>query len=126
MCLAGMRRVGEGRNVFTWLDEIRRRPAMFLGETSTPVDVIQTLLCGYYAALSVHGIVEPVPAMTHHFSSWLRLRTSWPMACGWAVAITDHCEGDRALPRFFDFVDEYRKLVPMTLATTKLNERHEP
>lgn len=72
------------------LEEIRLRPGMWLGETA-PLDDIQTLMHGYYAALLVHGIVEPFPAMSSHFSDWLRLETTWSMSCGWAAAIKDHC-----------------------------------
>lgn len=67
--LTGMDTRDEPRNVFDWLDQIRRRPGMFVGESSAPLGIIETLIGGYYAALSVHGMVEPVPAMSNHFEA---------------------------------------------------------
>lgn len=45
---------------------------MYVDEENRPVRRLEALIHGYYTALSVHGIVESVPAMTNHFSTWLR------------------------------------------------------
>jgi hypothetical protein len=112
-------------NVFGWLDEIQRRPGMYLAETSTPLEELQTLVHGYTAALQVHGVVESVPAMVH-FSTWLRHKTTWSTSCGWAHAIAGHTRQDSALATFFTFIAEFRTLVPTTLATVQLSERNQP
>ena len=69
-------------NVFGWLDEIQRRPGMYLGETIRPLEDPQALVGGYTAALHVHGVVENVPSMAH-FSTWLRHETGWSTSRGW-------------------------------------------
>lgn len=113
-------------DVFEWLDRVRKRPGMYVDEKSKPVRLLEGLVHGYYTALWVHGIVEPVPAMNHHFSTWLRRRTGWSMSCGWGVAIEEHTPVGEALSTFFAFVDAYRRLVPTVLSSVTLNERHTP
>jgi len=112
-------------NVFGWLDQIQKRPGMYLGETTRPLEDLQALVQGYTAALHVHGLVESVPSMVH-FSTWLRHKTSWSTACGWAHAITTRAKLDSALATFFSLVAEFRTLVPTTLATVPLSERNQP
>jgi hypothetical protein len=98
---------------------------MYLGETSKPLEDLQTLIGGYYAALSVHGLVEDVPSMAH-FSTWLRLKTGWSMSCGWAYAIAEHSKPDTALAAFFSLVEQFRTLVPAVLSSARLSERNRP
>ena len=114
-----------GRNVFGWLDDIRARPEMYLGSSS--LRELETLVWGYYSALGVHGLVEPVPQMGRPFLAWLHYRTGWSCCAGWASAIEPrHPEADKALAAFFEFVDEYRTLRPTGLCTVSLAARHNP
>ena len=112
-------------NVFGWLDQIQLRPGMYLGETITPLEDLQTLVDGYTEALRVHGLVEGVPSMVH-FSTWLRHKTGWSTSRGWAHAIAGHTQQDLALAAFFSLVAEFRSLVPTTLSTVLLSERNQP
>ncbi len=113
------------RTVFDWLDHIRARPSMYLGNSS--LCELETLVQGYCAALGVHGIIEPVPHMNRHFLTWLHYRTRWSCCLGWAAAIEQrHPEPDKALAAFFALVDEYRKLRPTSLCTVRLAARHNP
>jgi len=112
-------------NVFGWLDEIQQRPGMYLGATSKPLEDLQTLVHGYYSALSVHGLIENVPSMLH-FSTWLYDRTRWSVSCGWAHAIASHSEHQSALGTFFSLISEFRTLRPTTLSFARLSERHQP
>ncbi len=68
---------------------------------------IETLLSGYYSSLHVHGIVEPVPDMAHHFRTWLLCKTRWGTSAGWAHAIEKHSHRRDHLAEFFDFVDQF-------------------
>src|SRR5437879_1940778 len=94
------------RNVFDWLDNHRARPPMYLRDGC--LRDLESLVWGYYSALSMHGIVEEVPAMNRHFLSWLHYRTGWSCcSCGWAHALGSlHPAHDAALAAFFRFVDE--------------------
>lgn len=88
---------------------------------------LQSLIWGYYTALGVHGIVEDVPQMDHHFTLWLLYRTEWSTCCGWAEAIKQrHKDPKKAFAAFFAFVDEFQKLRPTVVATVKLTARHNP
>jgi hypothetical protein len=113
------------RNVFDWLEGVRARPDMYVGDEG--LSVLETLLHGYYAALHTHGIVEGVPSMGHHFLDWLYHGTGWSCSCGWAYAITmRYPDRDEALAVFFGFVDAYRLLRPTRLCTVELGPDHEP
>jgi hypothetical protein len=102
-------------SIFAWLDEVRARPGMFVGGAERPLDVLESMVWGYYTALSTRGIVELVPEMKRHFSDWLHHRTSWSVSRGWADAIASHAQKRPHLALFFDLVDEYRGLVPVTV-----------
>ena len=113
------------RNVFDWLDDIRARPSMYIGEGG--LAELQTLLRGYYVALHTHGVVEDVPSMDGHFGHWLYLGTGWSRSCGWAYAITlRHPDRDDALAAFFGLEDAYRLLRPTRLCTVELGPDHGP
>jgi hypothetical protein len=113
------------RNVFTWLDHIRARPAMYLRNSS--LRDLETLVWGYYAGLRVHGLIEPVPRMDRHFLTWLHCRTGLSCSLGWATAIEQrHPQADKALAAFFALVDEYRRLKPTGLSTVRLGAGHKP
>jgi hypothetical protein len=107
----GITRADE-RNVFDWLDGVRARPSMYVHVDDRPLQELELLVYGYYAALNMHGLVEPVPHMTHHFLIWLHEDTGWSTCKGWADAIGSHLQGRAPLDRFFQLVDRYRVLVP--------------
>jgi hypothetical protein len=112
-------------NVFDWLDQVRQRPGMYLGDSG--LRGLETLIWGYYSALGVHHLDEGVPQMTRHFSSWLRFRKRWSLSQGWARAIEEHAK-ERELPleNFFQLVEEYRKLRPKVLCQAVLRPQHSP
>ena len=113
------------RNVFAWLDDIRDKLGMYLRGRS--LTELESLICGYYSGLWVHGIVENVPSMNRHFLTWLYSRTRWSCCCGWAAAINArYPDRDEALAEFFKFADEYQQLEPTILCTVRLAARHKP
>jgi hypothetical protein len=111
-------------NVFGWLDAVRARPGMYIGDGS--LAELETLIGGYMTALHVHHLDEGVPQMGSHFRAWLRLHTGWSMSCGWAHALREHVPQEEQLARFFAFVDEYRRLRPVILCRAILKEHHQP
>jgi len=110
------------RHVFDWLDEVRRRPAMFIRDGS--LRELESLVHGYLTAQDVHGIDEGVPSLGRHFGTWLRLKTGWSLSAGWAYAIETNSTDP--LERFFAFTDSYRNLKPVPLARAALEPRHLP
>jgi hypothetical protein len=114
-------------NVFDYLDEIRVRPGMYLGEPRRLQD-LELLMRGYAAARGNNSISEGVPSMTGPFLNWLRLKHSrWELALGWAVAITDHVRvGQEPLEYFFELTDEYRELSPRVVIDAPLQPHHRP
>jgi hypothetical protein len=114
----------EAKSVFTWLDVIREKPGMYVRNGS--LNDLETLIHGYYAGLHTHGLIELVPEMTGHFSSWLYDQMRWSTSCGWASAIVSNAGKRPPLDVFFEFVDEYRKLRPVVLCSAKLGKQHTP
>ncbi len=110
-------------NNFTFLDQVRDRRTMYVESLSD----LQSLIWGYYVALSQHGIVEPVPAMNHHFEIWVYYRTGWSAALGWAKTIErDIQSSDEQFKKFFSLVDEYKRLRPVALSVARLKSHHAP
>ena len=89
---------------------------------------LQSLVHGYYSALSTHHIIEDVPAMTQgHFGVWLRDTTGWSMSAGWGRAFDREADTDiNIFAYFFSFVDEYRTLAPTITARVTLLPKHQP
>lgn len=112
------------KSVFDWLEGVRARPGMYIANAS--LRELQTLVYGYYAGLHTHGLVEPVPEMTNHFSTWLYHQKRWSTASGWASAIISNAGAREPLDVFFELVESYRKLRPVTLRNAKLGKRHTP
>lgn len=112
-------------NVFEWLDEVRERPGLYL--VTGTLGELETLVRGYDLALGEHCLLEGVPTMGRHFSSWLRLRERWSLSCGWAKAIEQRTKpGQSPLELFFRLVDKYRRLRPVVLCHAKLGPQHIP
>jgi hypothetical protein len=104
-------RAGQG-DVFAWLEYVKARPGMYLGDVEDPLRELETMLSGYYSSLDLHGIVEPVPDMSHHFRTWLYCSHGWSTSAGWALAFKQHPDGSDHLAHFFRLVDQYKKLKP--------------
>ena len=111
-------------NIFDWLDEVRRRPEMYLGDVNSLAS-LEAMIWGYEAAISIHRIEEPTPRFDRTFLSWVRLRRGWSTSLGWADAIHRAVrEGQRPLDLFFELVDEYRKVTPQVVARARLTRRN--
>lgn len=120
-------RAGQG-DVFSWLAEVEARPGMYIGASNDPLGTLETMLGGYYGALHSHGIVEPVPQMSHHFRIWLSCTTGWSTSAGFALALQEHPRGKDRLAQFFRLVAQYRRLKPVLrfTATRRTRARGEP
>jgi hypothetical protein len=111
-------------NIFTYLDEMRDRPTMYVRSLLD----LEAQIYGYYAALKNHRVVESGPSMTHHFLVWGYFRKHWSTcAFGWARAIESRISSlDEQLRKFFALVDEYRQLRPTPLCSVRLKRHHVP
>ncbi|WP_326787721.1 hypothetical protein [Streptomyces sp. NBC_00151] len=105
--------LSELTDVYDFLDQVRLRPGVWVRGGS--LLHLESVLFGYQAALSVHGIEEDSDFSTGSqgpFADWLwtRLDMQFPSALGWAVEIERAAEqADKpALETFFDFLDEFR------------------
>ena len=58
-------------DVFDYLSEVRGRPGMFIHSLRD----LENQLLGYYSALGLHGIIEPLPSMGAHFLNWMYYKT---------------------------------------------------
>ncbi len=111
------------QNIYDYLDLVRERPSMCV----TSLEDLQSQVWGYRIALRHHEIDEQVPDMGRHFLYYVRDKTGWGLSRGWAHAIAEHVEGlPNQLETFFSFVDSYRQLVPKTIATAILKDKHKP
>ena len=86
-------------NIFTLLDNIKKRPNMYIKDKS--LKDLEALIAGYYMGLYNHKIVENVPEMTHHFSIWILSKYGWSTSTGWANAIIEHSEKQNPFDLFF-------------------------
>lgn len=116
------------KSVHTFLNAVRERPSMYVSfSQGSPLRQLEDMIAGYYCALSEHGIAEAVPAMSHHFLTWLGFTTRWGMSNGWAFALEKEYGSDReSLSHFFALLDEYQKLKLKHCAWVRLEDRHAP
>lgn len=111
-------------NVFDWLDEVRRRPSMYVRAESA-ADDLEHLLWGYETALHVHGVDEDTPRFGRTFLAWVRLRRDWVMSMGWAHAVSREAKKRQTpLELFFELVDEYRQLSVRVVAKARLRKHN--
>jgi hypothetical protein len=103
-------------SVFEVLDEVRKRPGMYVGGDDTAralqLQNLEQMLCGYSLALRQHRIEEPVTDFIREFGEYLRKTKGWSTSCGPVVAIIGEAGGDsEAWELFWSLVDEFRTTV---------------
>lgn len=99
--------------VFDLLDEIRKRPSMYVGgddrDRVRQLQALEHILYGYATALEYHGIHEPVADFLGEFSEYLRITRRWGLSCGPTAAIVDATATEQeAWDLFWALVDEFR------------------
>lgn len=85
-------------DIFDLLDQIKRRPSMYVGGSDSQrgeqLRNLELLLHGYSMALSGHQIQERVNDFPREFSTYLHARFGWSTACGPAAAVRDASSTD--------------------------------
>ena len=102
-------------SVFDLLEDIRKRPEMFVGMTSedrgSQLRHIEMVLRGYGLAIDRHGIDEPGKDFLSAFDRYLREHRSWTAysGIGAIAAVQKHAtSGEEAWKLFWELVDEFR------------------
>lgn len=103
--------------VFDYLDEVRKRPSMYVGlddrHRRRQLQNLELLLNGYATALDYHHVQEPVADFVHEFSEYLRRTRDWSLSCGPTAAIFDATANQQeAWDLFWKLVDEFRATMP--------------
>ncbi|MEU1231447.1 hypothetical protein [Streptomyces sp. NPDC005828] len=103
--------IGEWRDVYDFLEQVRLRPGMFVRRGS--LVELQAMLYGYRVASEIHG-PQAVMDFEHQgpFAEWLwpRLGRTYASPLGWAVEITQAAEatGRAGIDLFFDLLSEFK------------------
>jgi hypothetical protein len=95
------------RSLSGLLNEIRKRPAMYLGIAS--ISLLAEFLRGYtYARKQLEAIPSAEEQQLQDFQSWLPSRLNVDAKCSWDRVILAFCRDERdALKLFFDLYDEF-------------------
>lgn len=103
-------------SIFDLLDEIRKRPNMYLGydesKRALQLQTIETLVDGYRLALHYHDIKEPVSDFNREFGSYLWETKGWSASCGPVAAILKAAKSEEeAWELFWQLVNDFRAIV---------------
>ncbi len=101
-------------NVFALLDEIRRRPEMYVGgdedDRGAQLESIETLLYGYSLAVELHALDDPGRGIVESFSDDLDKRFGWSTALGPIVAILEGTpSGQDAWEQFWMLISDFQQ-----------------
>jgi hypothetical protein len=98
------------QGVEDFLEAVRARPGMFVGEDYS-LAALEHMLHGYSVALHAHGIEELGRDFNRRFSAFVYEKLDWSTSCGRADAIATNCvSAEAAFHRFFMLVDEFRQV----------------
>jgi hypothetical protein len=103
-------------SVFDLLDEIRKRPGMYVGhdESKRAMQLrnLELLMAGYWMALYNHNIKEPVLDFNREFAHYLYETRGWSASCGPVAAIREATKNQKeAWELFWQLIDEFRSTV---------------
>jgi len=101
-------------SVFDLLDDVRKRPSMFVGwdewERRRQLEALESMLFGYQRAVVQHGLDDPGRALLTGFGDYLQARFGWSMSCGPIGAILEHSPTEQeAWTRFWVLLDDYKR-----------------
>ena len=100
-------------DVYQTIDRIRPRPTMYLGEYS--LSRMEMFLGGCFYMADEYGIECCERPNFGGLHDWVALHYGWDEStAGWCNIIVQECGGDqgKALDRFFDLIEEYRRIAP--------------
>lgn len=97
-------------NLYSYIDQIRTRPGMYIGGLS--VTLLFQHIAGYDAACLWKGIDEQLDPPWEDFHDFVAARTGFAESTsGWANMLLSHCDHDeaKALGVFFEMFDFFRE-----------------
>jgi len=97
-------------DVYETIAQIRPRPALYIGFHS--LVLLRAFLDGCFHMAGEHGIERCERPDFSGLHDWVAERFGWSEStAGWCNIIVQECGGDeaRALDRFFELVEEYRR-----------------
>ena len=101
----------EFRSLRDWLEQVRRRPAMYLGSKS--LSALESVCYGCWLACQVHAMPESrrlnSSGLDADFARWLAAEKGIGEGSKGAIVHLVELTGDdaAALDRFFELLDEY-------------------
>jgi hypothetical protein len=103
-------------SVFDLLDEVRARPALYLGSDdarrAAQLQRLEQMLSGYTIALRQHGVREPVVDFLREFGDFLWTAKGLSASCGPAVAVVEAAQSEEAAwDLYWALVHEFREAV---------------
>ena len=113
------------------LDQIRMRPAMWLG--SLNISTLRTYIEGYqHAMIDLEVNKNKTKTALFPLGFWFmhefsKIKTnSYESTSGWANLILKKCDGDQkaALEQFYKYLDEFRSLKAVSIKKAKLTEEN--
>lgn len=103
-------------NIYTIIDQIRPRPAMYLGRLS--VTSLENFLSGYAIALQEFNIEMTETPSFYDFHDWVAMKLGYYESTGgWCRMLleAENQDEEKALERFFLYLDEFRQRQPQVL-----------
>jgi hypothetical protein len=101
--------------VFDLLEEVRKRPELFVGMTSghrgAQLRRMELLLSGYDLAVQRHGIEDPGKYFLRSFEQYIQKHLGWTdSGIGIIAAIQMHTASDKeAWELFWNLLDDFRR-----------------
>ena len=103
-------------SIFDVLDEIRKRPGMYIGydesKRAWQLQHLELIISGYSIALYNHNIKEPGLDFNHEFATYLYETKGWSASCGPVAAIREAAKSDEgAWVLYWKMVDKFRSTI---------------
>lgn len=113
-------------NIYELINLIREKPGMYIGDPK--ISTMSAFLNGYELTSMIHNIegLNVFPPFWY-FNEWAMRTYGWSQStAGWANIILEENDRDeeKALLVFFDLIDEFKTLKPVSIQRLKPGAKH--